>query len=47
MLVGMVGMKMIKIPHKCARCDKQLYLETRTYWKGKYYCKNHWGKKNG
>ena len=32
------------IPHKCAYCDKQLYLETRVYWKGKYYCKNHWKK---
>jgi len=30
------------IPHQCARCGAQLYLENRVYWKGKYFCENHW-----
>jgi len=30
-----------KIPHKCTRCNCQLYLEDRYYFKGKYYCKKH------
>ncbi len=35
-----------KIPHKCAFCDCQLYLENRVYRKGKYYCQKHWTKKS-
>jgi len=34
------------IPHQCETCGKQLYLEDRKYYKGKYYCKNHSMRKN-
>lgn len=30
---------MKEIPHKCKVCNKQLYLETRKYNKGFYFCK--------
>ena len=29
---------MTKIPHLCETCGKQLTLENRVYFKGKYYC---------
>lgn len=36
----------VKIPHRCELCKRQLYINHYVYWKEKYYCENHWMKKN-